>query len=286
MADGSTFNPYDKRIARVLAYIADHLDDRLDLDTLADVAAFSAFHFHRVYRSILGETVADTVRRRRLFRAAADLVTGPMPIARIARRAGYGSVAAFTRAFRAYYGTPPAAFRARGKPAPAWSEIYPMERTMTDVTITDREPVTVVAIPHDGDYQAIGDTFDRLWAWACGHDLIGPATRSFGIYYDDPEAVPRAKLRSEACLTMPDDAPLGEGMRRIEIPGGRYAVLRHRGPYAELERAYAALYKGWLPLSGEEPADRPCFEEYLNDCRTLPPTEWLTDVCLPLADRR
>ncbi|MGE0724457.1 MAG: AraC family transcriptional regulator, partial [Alphaproteobacteria bacterium] len=59
MADGSTFNPYDKRIARVLAYIADHLDDRLDLDTLADVAAFSAFHFHRVYRSILGETVAD-----------------------------------------------------------------------------------------------------------------------------------------------------------------------------------------------------------------------------------
>ena len=285
MADGSTCNGYGRRIERVVAHIGDHIDDRLDLETLAGVAAFSPYHFHRVYRSVMGETVADTVRRRRLYRAAADLVTGPLPIARIGRRAGYASVAAFTRAFRAYYGIPPAAFRVRGRPAPPWSELHPMERTMTDVTITNRDPVTVVAIHHDGDYQAIGDTFDRLWCWAAGRNLTGPATRSFGIYYDDPEAVPRAKLRSEACLTMPADAPLDVGMRRIEIAGGRHAVLRHRGPYAELERAYSALYKGWLPMSGEEPANLPCYEEYLNDCRALPPAEWLTDICLPLAEK-
>ena len=45
------------------------------------------------------------------------------------------------------------------------------------------------------------------------------------------------------------------------------------------------LYKEWLPQSGEEPADRPCFEEYLNNPRELPPAEWLTDICLPLAAR-
>ena len=119
------------------------------------------------------------------------------------------------------------------------------------------------------------------------HDIppVSAPSPTIATTADDPEAVPRAKLRSEACLTMPADAPLDVGMRRIEIAGGRHAVLRHRGPYAELERAYSALYKGWLPMSGEEPANLPCYEEYLNDCRALPPAEWLTDICLPLAEK-
>ena len=33
---------------------------------------------------------------------------------------------------------------------------------------------------------------------------------------------------------------------------------------------------------GEEPADAPCLELYLNDCRSLPPAEWLTEILLPL----
>jgi AraC family transcriptional regulator len=63
-------------------------------------------------------------------------------------------------------------------------------------------------------------------------------------------------------------------------------VLHHKGPYAELERAYAWLYGTWLPQSGEEAADRPVFEEYLNNPRALPPQEWLTDICLPLQQPR
>jgi AraC family transcriptional regulator len=62
-------------------------------------------------------------------------------------------------------------------------------------------------------------------------------------------------------------------------------VLHHRGPYAELNKAYRWLYREWLPTSGEQCADRPIFEEYLNNPRALPPEQWLTDICLPLAER-
>jgi len=274
-----------RRIERVVDHIGRHLDQDLDLERLAAVACFSPCHFHRIYRATMGETVTETVRRRRLHRAAAELVEGLLPIPRIARRAGYSGVAAFTRAFSATYGIPPAAYRARG-PLDAPPVAAPRGTpAMTDVTIRTTDPVRVAAIAHAGDYQEIGHAFERLQAWAGSGGLIGPDTRFFGIFHDDPTSVAKDRLRADACMTVPPGTVPPDGVRMLEIAGGRHAVLRHRGPYAELERTYRRLYRDWLPGSGEEPADRPCIEEYLNDCRVLPPAEWLTDVLMPLAER-
>jgi AraC family transcriptional regulator len=62
----TTRGSYPQRLQRVVDYVALHLDQNLDLDTLARVAHFSPYHFHRLYRGVLGETVNDTVRRLRL----------------------------------------------------------------------------------------------------------------------------------------------------------------------------------------------------------------------------
>ncbi len=50
-------NDYAMRLERVFKWLADHLDDALDLTTLADVACLSPYHFHRIYHSMQGETV-------------------------------------------------------------------------------------------------------------------------------------------------------------------------------------------------------------------------------------
>lgn len=286
MTRSHTVADYSRRIDRVMAHIADHLDEALELPALAAIACFSPYHFHRIYRSMAGETVADTLRRLRLHRAAGDLVMGTMPIATIARRASYGSVAAFTRAFGGVYGVTPARYRQQGRLVMPDTLASEQEIPMQSVSIADRSPIRLAALPHQGSYMEIGTTFERLMAWAAPRGLIGSTTRSFGIYYDDPDAVPAAKLRSEATLSIPDDMTKVDAPARIvTLAGGRHAVLRHKGPYAELESVYRWLYKEWLPRSGEEPDDRPCFEEYLNNPRDLPPADWLTDICLPLAAR-
>ncbi len=273
---------YGRRIERVVAHVATHLDEPLDLARLAEVACFSPHHFHRIYRALVGETVADTLRRLRLDRAAGDLVRGADDVAAIARRAGYGSVEAFTRAFRQTYGVPPAAYRARNRPVPP-APPHDHEGTMHDVTIQDLSPIRVAALRHRGPYTEIGPTFGRLYAWAGGRGLLNPSTRAFGITYDDPTAVPAAELRSDACLSLGPEVE-GDGDVVVqEIPGGRHAVLVHKGPYAELEHTFRWFYRNWLPTSGFTPADRPCVEEYLNDCRALPPEEWLTEIRIPLA---
>jgi AraC family transcriptional regulator len=210
----------------------------------------------------------------RLHRAAVELIDGGKPIPRIAARAGYGSQAAFTRAFRSAYGAPPAAYRAavtRERPGP-----YVVE-------VRETPAVRVAAIAHEGDFSGIGVAFDRLLVTGVARGLVGPSTRYFGLFYQDPACTPVAALRSDVCLDVPRSFAAEGDLRTFDIPGGRHAVITHVGPYAELHRAYTWLYGDWLLESGEEPANSPCVEEYLNDPRTTPATELKTEIALPLA---
>jgi len=288
----TTRSDYALRLERVFRWLADHLDDTLDLARLAEVAAMSPYHFHRTYHAMQGETAAETVRRLRLHRAAVELITGELPVPRVARRAGYGSQEAFTRAFKAAYGVPPARYRASFVPSPtpgrsdktgSTGAEDAMDTTTTYLaTIRETPVLRVAALAHHGEYMNIGSTFERLMAMAGGQGLLGPWTRSFGIYYDDPASTPREALRSDACVTLPDGkTPSGELQLR-EIRGGRYAVTLHVGPYAELHFPYTWLYGTSLPTSGEEPADAPSIEEYLNDAHIVPPSELRTEIWLPL----
>ncbi|NKE44507.1 helix-turn-helix domain-containing protein [Roseomonas frigidaquae] len=277
-----TRQDYGRRIARAIALIAADPARAPGLDELAAAAAFSPFHFHRIYREITGETPAETVARERLSRAAALLARESLPIATVARRCGYGSAAAFTRAFRAAYGVPPAAYRDSGGIGQRLALPRPEETEMFDITIRTEPPLRLASVAHRGAYTGIGTAFDRLKAWARARGLEGPETRWIALYHDDPSSVAERDLRAEAGITVPEGVEASEGVTLQMLPATRLAVLTFRGPYAELERAYRWLYRDWLPSSGEEPADQPAREEYLNDCRGLPPSDWLTAVMLPL----
>jgi AraC family transcriptional regulator len=280
----TTRSDYAERLERVFRWLAEHLDDTLDLTRLAEVACLSPYHFHRVYRAMQGETAADTVRRMRLHRAAVELITGELPVARVARRAGYGSQEAFTRAFKAAYGVPPARYRASFVPTPTTPGLEnAMDTTTTyEATIRTTPTLRVAALRHHGPYLNVGSTFERMMALAAGQGLLGPDVRTFGIYYDDPSVTPASELRADACLAIAADrVPSGE-LDLKEIRGGRYASVLHVGPYAELERPYKWLYGTWLAQSGEEPADAPVVEAYLNDARAVPPMKLETEIWLPL----
>lgn len=273
---------YGRRVARVTDYIADNLDADLAVERLAAVAFFSPWHFHRIYRETTGETVADTVRRLRLHRAAVELIRNQTSLSRIARRAGYGTLAAFSRAFAADYGVPPGAYRLRGKLLPPAPHKKEESLHMYDVTVEPFAGTSLAAVAHCGDYQEIGRAFDRVFAWAGARGLLGPTTRSIGIYYDDPDSVPPKELRSEAGVVVEGEIAADGDVRLVRIPPLLCASVVHKGPYAELERPYRFLFREWLPKSGRDPADHPCFEEYLNNPRELPPSEWLTRVYLPV----
>lgn len=268
-----TRESYARRLNRVAEHIWAQLDAPLDLAELAEVACLSPYHFHRIYRAMIGETVAETVSRLRLQRASMELARGQAPIGKIAARAGYASAPAFTRAFRAAYDQTPAAFRAARRRN---SGADPMT-----VEIQDRPPMRIATVPHRGPPQQIGQAFDRLMAWAGPKGVVMPPAAGVAVYLDDMSVVPPAEQRALAGITVGPEIESDDTVSIHEVPAGRYAVLLYRGPYAQIGKGYEELF-GWLPTSGEEPAHAPCVEVNLNDPRKTAPVDLLTELCLPL----
>lgn len=267
---------YEQRLNRVTGYIHEHLDDELDFARLSEVACLSPYHWHRIYHAVRGETIAATIRRLRLQRAAADLAQSERRIDEIATRAGYGSVQAFGRAFADAYGTPPARYREEGSHADFRpGELTSPTRSWT-IEIRQVRELQAVSLPHKGSYMEIDRAFEMLFGRLMTSGRLPDPPRMLGIYYDDPSAVPESELRSRAAV-------VGEGPgEAVTLRGGDYAVLRHRGAYSDMRPAYLWLYGTWLPQSGREADDAPVLEEYLNDPRQVKPSDLLTDILLPL----
>src|SRR6266852_4634364 len=103
---------YDGRMHRVLEHIDRRLDQPLDLETLADVAFFSPYHFHRLFSAWMGETLGDYLRRRRLEVAAMRLAAQPrLSVLEVSLSVGFGSAEAFARAFKAHFKYSPTSWR-------------------------------------------------------------------------------------------------------------------------------------------------------------------------------
>ena len=273
---------YDGRLQRVITYIHDHIEQDIDLDQLAAVACLSSYHWHRIYRSIQGETIAATIKRLRLHLAAGRLAHTDMSIEEISQRAVYGSVHAFTRAFTAAYGMPPASFRKNGSHAAFRNAKGPKSMSAYSVEIRTLEPAILAAIPHKGSYLEISKAFELAGGWFASRNLLKPDTRMIGAYYDDPGTVPEEELRSHAGFTVDKDFVFEPPLEKVELKGGDHAVLIVNGPYSNLMPAYQWLYGEWLPQSGREPGDGPPFEEYLNTPQDTAPNDLRTAIHLLL----
>ncbi|MFK7793440.1 MAG: GyrI-like domain-containing protein [Devosiaceae bacterium] len=273
---------YEARMARVTAYIHEHVDEPLDLDKLAEVACLSRFHWHRVYRAIQGETVAQTLKRVRMSRAGFDLAEGYLSLEAIARRSGYPNLRSFSRAFTDIYGVAPGVYRRTGGQGHSHHPSKAKNERMYNVTLETLAPVTTIGLLHKGSYMKIGESFEQLFAMASTRGLMPYVKGSVGIYYDDPMGTPEEELRSRACLIV-DDAALADDPLEAEVlASGCYAVLSVKGPYSDLPAAYDWLYSVWLKEHGHALRAAPPYEDYLNNPREVPASELLTKICVPI----
>lgn len=284
----TTRKRYEARILKVQIFIQSYLDEDLALERLAEVGGYSPYHFHRIFRGIVGESADDYVRRLRLERAAQSLRYRRRSVLNIALDAGYGSHEAFTRAFSRMFGVTPSEYQSLEQlPQPVKELIMQTTNyTASNVRFELMTSRRIAYIRVVGPYSnaTLGPAFGRICGWAGANGLMGPNTESIGVYHDDPEVTDPDRQRADVGITVDESfRPTGD-IQVQTIPSGRCAVLRHQGHYDTLGEAYRWLFSVWLPDSGREPANMPAYEVYVNDASKLPPEEWLTDICIPLAE--
>ena len=273
---------YFDRIGRVSTYIHENLDAPLDLDTLADVAAMSRFHWHRVYRAVMGETVAQTVKRLRLARAASDLSNTTSTIPEVAKRAGYSTDVAFSRAFSDAYGTSPGNYRKTGSHMELVNAARMANAGAFPMQIRNLTESAGLGAHRTGNYMGIDQAFGTLMATLGDAGKMEDMIGAYGVFFDDPESILDAELRSAAAaLFVQAEDPVGP-LKPMIIEGGPYAVLSHKGPYSDMRVAYDWLFGIWLPESEYELRNAPVLEAYLNDPSQTALAELLSEILLPI----
>jgi AraC family transcriptional regulator len=101
----------------------------------------------------------------------------------------------------------------------------------------------VAYIRHIGPYNKIGETFEKIFQWAGPQGLIRfPETNIMAIYHDDPKITPEEKLRSDVCMTVPNETPATGEINITDIPAGKYAVAKFEIKVEEFSEAWASVY--------------------------------------------
>jgi AraC family transcriptional regulator len=287
---------------RVLEYVDRHLDQELDLRTLARVAHFSVFHFHRVFFSWTGETLGAYLRRRRLEIAAARLAGQPrLPILDVAVSVGFGSAEAFARAFRARFGCTASAWRTavaqKRNPDQGLGNASQTARALArdnygtvpigaamKVKVIERKPVKVTYLRHVGPYgHPISEFWQRtVYPWMEANDQLGQPR--YGISLDDPTITAADKCRYDAAVEVRGEIVAPGDSHTTTIPGGQYAVTAFRGTVDQISGVWDSMLRDWLPKSGMQLDARPFLEYYPADASFDPKTGVFScDIAIPVA---
>ncbi len=283
MTEYFPYKKYEERLLRVLSYIYDNLGEDLNLDTLADIACMSRYHWHRVFKAMTGDTLADAIRRLRLNKAANTLLESDATVKEVAEKLGYTNLSSFSRAFKKTHGLSPYDFRGQGAAVSNFLISNQKLDGMYTVKIKEFDEVKAAGVLHTGPYQRIGAAFKNLGSVLMANSLAEVVDELFVIYHDPPDCTPSDELRSHVAVSTLDGFPAHlKTLEYFSVVGGKYAVLEHVGPYATLKSAYEWLYGKWLPQSDYEPRDAPPSEVYVSDPKVTPSSELRTDIRLPL----
>ncbi|MBA3660226.1 MAG: AraC family transcriptional regulator [Gammaproteobacteria bacterium] len=279
---------YHHQLNNVLKYIGKHLDEKLTLNQLSTIACFSKYHFHRLFTAYTGLSLQQYIRWLRLKRAAHQLIVDKdQSIINIAIDAGFESHEAFSRVFKQICGMSPSDFRNQSS-WQVWEKppyLLPVlgEKTM-NVTIKNISAKRLAVIEHRGDPKHVGASVNKLIKWAKTQPLnLKPqAGDAFGFAYDDPHTTPAEDFRFDLGITVPKKFVLTGEIVEKQLPAGRYAVTMHKGSRDQIGNTVYALYRDWLPQSGEQLGELPCIFCYYNFDHEVAETELLTECWLLL----
>jgi AraC family transcriptional regulator len=277
----TTPTAYAEHVNLAIDHVVGHLGEPLRLADVARAARVSPFHFHRVFQVLVGETLAEFVKRLRLERALVMMAHAPRSsLTTIALRCGFSSSSDFSRCFKQRYGAAPSAFDIK-----AWRKAHgskleamvpePSVRFHVDrlpaarnpdgfrVKVRDLPARTVAYIrvldPYRGD--AVAKATQRLIAWAERHLLADG--QWLGYQWDNPEITSLADCQYHVAVEAERFVARGE-IGRFAFPPMTVAQVEIRGGIDLELRALQWLYGTWLPRSAYVPDDQPGFEAWIG----------------------
>lgn len=270
---------YYKSIGKVLDYVNEHLNEHPDLETLAGIAHLSTYHFHRIFKAVIGETLGEYRLRLCMEYVASQLSTTSLTLEELAQKTGYNGAQALSKTFKKHYGVAPSIF----KKNPCIPVVDPLELS-PEIRII--EPIHVITRPVVSTTNST-EPYRKAWSelenYASEKAIGSTESLAIGLNLDDTDSDNPFKLKFYACLSTQKPAEPNELFGSKVLEGGMYAVFTLKDSYEKLSDLYKLIYFKWLPTSGLKLRKGLSFEKYLNNPLEVKKEEVLTELFLPIA---
>ncbi len=262
-------------LERAIEYIENHLNENIGLSDVSSETGYSYYHMTRLFSSVLGESVGRYINRRRLYNASKKLIHSDQRVIDIAFDCGFESPEAFSRAFKAAFGSSPIDYRRAGLDliVNAKRELAPEDvghianNISRSPEFVMRKETRVAGLR--GTTSLSDNRLPGLWAeFTCLHkELFMAAGAGYGICETQQTAYTKdGDVLFAVMVGCPvndfDSLPQSLSLDKKVLRAGKYAVFSHRGTLANLFKTYQYIFGTWLPAAGMELDDREDFEVY------------------------
>jgi AraC family transcriptional regulator len=294
---------YRNRINRVFQFIDEHLESDLSLNTVSQIAFFSPFHFHRVFKFVTGETLNEYVTRRRIEKSALDLLHNNIKATELAHKYGFSDISSFSRAFKKYYGVSPTEFKKdnpnrhskirqlkskNGQDYPDYEKYICIINNLkkwtemnAKIEIKETPQLNLAAVTHVG-VNGIENAFETLTKWAIPKGLLeNPEAKMGRVFYDSFKVTAPDKVRMSIVLTTNEPFEAEGEINKLTIDKTKCIVGRFEITPNEFEKSWTSLFI-WMNENGYKKSVENPFEIYHNDYREHPENKFIVDLYIPV----
>lgn len=299
-----TSEEHIKRIRKVLNYIDENLEDELSLEKLAEIGAYSTFHFHRIFRGIIGETLQEYINRKRIEKSAMMLSHQKQKsIEDIFLEAGFKSNSTFSKTFKKYFGISPSVFRKNtpekfskilqinsnnGQKEVVFQQyLYHINQIKFFMETNAKIEVKEMPEMHLASVLSIGvqnmeNAYNKLIYWAISKNILPRENmKMISVYLDSFKVTAPDKVRILAGILLEESIKNDGEIFSETLPKGKYIVSRQEITLQDFEKAWQGLFL-WMNENGYQYRKTPPFEIYHNNYKEHPEQKCIVDFCIPV----
>lgn len=293
---------YKNRINRVFEFIDENLESDLSLNTVSEIAFFSPFHFHRVFKFVTKETLNEYVTRRRIEKSASDLLHKNITITEIAHKYGFSDNSSYSRTFKKYFGISPIGFikenpnrhskirqlkSKNGQEYPDYEKYICVINNLKNwikmnakIEIKEMPRMDLAYVSSIGPNN-LENAYGTLMQWATPKGLMNNQTKMITVYHDSFKVTEANKVRMSASILLDKEVETNGEIGLTTIKAGKFIVGSFEIGLNEFEKSWTGLFV-WMNENGYKKADREPFEIYHNNFNEHPQRKAIVDFCIPI----
>ncbi|MDA6070882.1 AraC family transcriptional regulator [Flavobacterium sp. AC] len=293
---------YKNRINQVFEFIDKNLESDLSLNAVSEIAFFSSFHFHRVFKFVTEQTLHEYVKRRRIEKSASDLLHKNITATEIAHKYGFSDNSSYSKAFKKYFGVSPTEFKNQnpnrfskirqlksknGQEYPDYKKYICVINNLKNwikmnakIEIKEMSKIDLAYVSSIGPHN-LENAYGKLMQWATPKGLMNDQTKMITVYHDSFKVTEADKVRMSASILLDKAVKTNGEIGLTTIEAGKFIVGSFEIGLNEFEKSWTGLFV-WMNENGYKKADREPFEIYYNNFNEHTEGKAIVDFCIPV----